>query len=59
VIVYLASAAAGFMLGFGFVRSVQGGSVMGAIVGLNAALFCTLLADWLLGRLFRVSSATR
>jgi hypothetical protein len=53
VLVYLASAAAGFMLGFDFVKNAQGGAVLGVVVGLNAALFCTVLADWLLGQLFR------
>ncbi len=52
VLAYLASAAVGFVLGFGFVQAAQGGAVMGAIAGVNGALFCTLLADWLLGRLF-------
>jgi hypothetical protein len=53
VLAYLASAAAGFVLGFGFAQSAGGGAVMGAAAGLNGALFCTLLADWLLARLFR------
>jgi hypothetical protein len=53
VLVYLASAGAGFVLGFGFVRNAQGGAFLGAVVGVNAALFCTLLADWLLTRLVR------
>jgi hypothetical protein len=53
VLVYLASAAAGFLLSFGFVQNAQGGAVMGVAAGLNGALFCTLLADWLLTRLFR------
>jgi hypothetical protein len=53
VLAYLASAAAGFVLGFGFVQAAQGGAVLGTVAGLNGALFCTLLADWLLGRLFR------
>ncbi len=53
VLAYLASAAAGFVLGFGFVQNAGGGAVMGAAAGLNGALFCTLLADWLITRLFR------
>ncbi len=53
VLAYLAAAAAGFVLGFGFVRNAGGGAVMGLAAGLNGALFCTLLADWLLTRLFR------
>jgi membrane protein implicated in regulation of membrane protease activity len=53
VLVYLASAAAGFFLGFGFARNAQGGALMGLVAGINGALFCTLVADWLLTRLVR------
>ncbi len=53
VLVYLASAAAGFLLGFDFVQNAQGGAVLGVVVGLNAALFCTVMADWLLAALFQ------
>jgi hypothetical protein len=53
VLAYLVSAAIGFRLGFDFVQNAQGGAVLGVVVGLNAALFCTLLADWLLSRLVR------
>ncbi len=53
VLVYLASALGGFLLGFAFVQDARGGAVMGVAAGLNGALFCTLLADWLLTRLFR------
>ncbi|MEY3251319.1 MAG: hypothetical protein RL227_292 [Pseudomonadota bacterium] len=57
VLLYLAAALAGFVLGFMFVRNAQGGAIMGLAAGLNGALFCTLLADWLLTRLFRRSKA--
>ncbi len=53
VLVMLASALAGFVLGFGFVQNARGGAVLGVAAGLNGALFCTLLADWLLTRLLR------
>ncbi len=53
LLVHLASAAAGFLLGFVFVRNAGGGALMGAVAGLNGALFCTLLADWVLTRLAR------
>lgn len=53
VFIYLGSAAAGFFLGFGFARNAQGGALMGLVAGINGALFCTLVADWLLTRLFR------
>lgn len=53
VLVYLGSAAAGFFLGFGFAHNAQGGSLMGLVAGVNGALFCTLVADWLLTRLAR------
>lgn len=53
VLVYLIVAVAGFLLGFGFVQNARGGLVMGLAAGLNGALFCTLLADWLLTRLLR------
>jgi hypothetical protein len=53
VLVYLVVAVAGFLLGFGFVQNARGGIVMGVAAGLNGALFCTLLADWLLTRLWR------
>jgi hypothetical protein len=53
VLVYLGTATAGFFLGFGFARNAQGGAFMGLVAGINGALFCTLVADWLLTRLFR------
>lgn len=53
VLVYLASALGGFALGFAFVQDARGGVVMAVVAGLNAGLFCTLLADWLLTRLVR------
>jgi hypothetical protein len=53
VMLYLAAALGGFALGFVFVSNAQGGAIMGLAAGLNGALFCTLLADWLLTRLFR------
>lgn len=51
VLAYLASAVTGFVLGFGFVQNAGGGILLGLAAGLNGALFCTLLADWLLTRL--------
>lgn len=53
VLLYLLAAVAGFALGFMFVRNAQGGLLMGLVAGLNGALFCTLLADWVMTRLFR------
>jgi hypothetical protein len=53
VLVLLAAAALGFVLGFGFARSAGGGFWMGTAAGLNGALFCTLLADWVGTRLAR------
>jgi hypothetical protein len=51
VLAYLASAVAGFMLGFGFVQNAGGGTLLGLAAGLNGALFCTLIADGVLTRL--------
>lgn len=51
VLAYLASAVTGFVLGFGFVQNARGGTLLGLAAGVNGALFCTLLADWLLARL--------
>ena len=53
VLAYLGAAAAGFVLSFSFVQSARGGLWMGLAAGVNGALFCTLLADWLMTRLFR------
>lgn len=53
VLVLLASALTGFLLGFGFVQNARGGAVMGVAAGLNGALFCTLLVDWVLTRVLR------
>jgi hypothetical protein len=49
--VYLLAAVAGALLGYSFARSAGGGTWMGVVAAANAALFSTLLADWLAGRL--------
>lgn len=49
----LAAAALGFVLGMGFAQSAGAGLGMGLVAGFNGALFCTLVADWLMTRLAR------
>jgi ABC-type Fe3+-siderophore transport system permease subunit len=49
--IYAAAAIAGALLGFNFARSAGGGFWMGVVAGANAAVFSTLLADWVAGRL--------
>lgn len=49
----LAAAVLGFVLGMGFAQSAGAGLGMGLVAGFNGALFCTLVADWLMTRLAR------
>jgi len=53
----LAAAVLGFLLGMGFAQSAGAGLGMGLVVGFNAALFCTLVADWVMTRLARRGTA--
>lgn len=49
----LAAAVLGFVLGMGFAQSAGAGLGMGLVAGFNGALFCTLVADWVMTRLAR------
>jgi hypothetical protein len=51
LLVFLASGLTGFVLGFGFVRNAGGGLGTALAAGVSAALFCSLMSDWLLARL--------